>query len=319
MLKNRFGLGLMALAAVGFAFAATGCDMEGRSYMSIGTAGTGGIYYPLGGTIASRLSAMDEEGRQFTAEVTGGALGNVRLLQRGEMDIAMSLGSTAYQAYHGVDEGTQPFTDLRVLAPLYPNVVNILVPRGSTAGSVEDFEGLRVSVGAAGAGTEPVSRMVLDAYGLGYDDIRVRYLTFSESAGALRDGSVDAAIISVGYPAAAVMEVMETGDGRLLPITSPWMERLTSEHSYFFRSVIPAGAYRGVEEDIHTIAEWNWLLAREDLPDDVVRNILQIVTEERDRLIRVTPIANQIDMEALRSAPIPLHPVTQAWVDEHLP
>jgi uncharacterized protein len=171
--------GLASAVAVAGAISLAGCGDGGRTYLSIGTGGTGGIYYPLGGMIASRLTALDTEGRQFTAEVTGGALGNVRLLQRREMDIAMSLGSTAYNAYHGLDEGAEAFSDLRVIAPLYPNFVNILVPRNSTARDVGDLSGARVSVGAAGAGTEPVSRMVLDAHGLSYEDIRPRYLTFS--------------------------------------------------------------------------------------------------------------------------------------------
>jgi len=306
--------GVGTAAALALALFASGCDGGGRTYLSIGTGGTGGIYYPLGGMIASRLTALDTEGRQFTAEVTGGALGNVRLLQRREMDIAMSLGSTAYNAYHGLDEGGEAFSDLRVIAPLYPNVVNVLVPRNSAAQDVSELRGLRISVGAAGAGTEPVSRMVLDAHGLSYDDIRPRYLTFSESSGALRDGSIDAAIISVGYPAAAVMEVLETGDGRLLSLSSQATDVLTSRHTYFFGSVIPAGVYRGIDSDVATVAEWNWLLARADLDEDIVLNLLQIVTEEKDRLIRVTSIAEQIDMEALRSAPIPLHPVVEAWL-----
>jgi uncharacterized protein len=110
------------------------------------------------------------------------------------------------------------------------------------------------------------------------------------------------------------MEVLETGDGRLLPISTEATRLLTSRHTYFFGSVIPTGAYRGIETDVATVAEWNWLLAREDLDEDIVLNILRIVTEEKDRLIRVTSIAEQIDMDALRSAPIPLHPVVEAWL-----
>ena len=317
MSKQTSMLSVVALLAATLAMG--GCDFEGRDYRSLGTAGTGGLYYPLGGTIASRLSALDEHNRSFTAEVTGGAVQNVRLLQRGDMDLAMSLSITAHRAYNGLSEGEEAFEDLRIVAPLYPNVVNVLVPGNSNAETLADLEGLRVSVGAAGSGTEQVSRVLLDVYGLSYDTVRERYLTFGETSAAIRDGSIEGGIISVGYPAAAVMEVMETGEGRLLPIDSPWSDELAEAHPYYFRSIIPEGAYRGVTEDIPTIAEWNWILARESLDDDIVENVLHIVSEERDRLIQVTSIAEQIDLAALHDAPIPLHPATERWLQENLP
>ncbi len=314
MLRMKFGAGVLALFTVALL---GGCDLEGRSYMSIGTAGTGGLYYPLGGTLASRLSALDETGRSFTAEVTGGSVQNVDLLQRGDLDLAMTISTTVYGAYNGDRHFPEGFEDLRIVAPLYPNVLNVLVPRNSDASSIADLRGQRVSVGAAGSGTEQVSWFVLDVYGLDQESVRDRYLTFSESAAALRDGSIEAAIISVGYPAAAVMEVMETGDGRLLPVGPPESETLTERHPFYFQSIIPEGSYRGVTEDVPTIAEWNWIVARADLPDDVVRSVLTILSEERDRLERVTTIANQIDLDALHDAPIPLHPAAEAWLAEN--
>ncbi len=149
--------------------------------MSLGTGGTGGIYYPLGGALASLLSLSDSS-RQYTAEVTGGSVENVNRLREGQIDIGFALSVSAYEAYHGGQDYVEPFETLRIVAPLYPNLVQVLVPRGSRATSLEELAGKRISVGSAGSGTEQVARQLLEAYGMSYDDVEERFLTFSESA-----------------------------------------------------------------------------------------------------------------------------------------
>jgi len=188
-----------------------------QEFLSLGTAGTGGIYYPLGGAIASRMSLLDSL-RQYTAEVSGGSVENVNRIRNGQIDLAFATGNTISEAYEGGQDYPEAVTSLRILAPLYPNLLHIVVPENSQASSVADLVGATVSVGAAGSGTEQMSRQILEAYGLTYDDITPRYLSFGESALALKDGALDAAIISVGYPAAAVLEATQTAGAKLLPI-----------------------------------------------------------------------------------------------------
>jgi uncharacterized protein len=302
-----------SLAAVLAVALLAGCGPEGgRQFLSLGTAGTGGIYYPLGGAIASRLSIADSA-RQYTAEVSGGSEENINRLALGQMDLAMTIGMTAYQAYHGEGGFTQPITTLRALAPLYPNVTHILVPANSPAQSVGDFAGLRVSVGAAGAGTEALSRHILEAYGLTYDDIRPRYLSFAESSAALQDGAIDAAIISVGYPAAAVLEVTTTTSMRLLGIEEDVMNAMLEQHPYYSYGEIPSGAYRGHDETIGTIAVMNWIVATESLNDDVVEILLNVMENDRVALEDVHDMAKQIDLGLMARPPIPLHSAAQSW------
>jgi uncharacterized protein len=290
----------------------------GHSHMSIGTGDTGGIYYPFGGALASRLSALDPE-RQFTAEVTAASVENVRRLRQGQLDIAMSISITAYQAFHGSDDFPEPFPEMRVIAPLWPNPLNLLVPGRSDVRSVHDLRGRRVAVGAPGSGTEQVTRAVLGAHGLSYDDVQQRFLGFTEASSAIRDGSIGAAFLEVAYPAAAVLEATTTGDARLIPVAGPEIDALIEEWPVFFPYVIPAGAYRGVTEDLHTIAELNWILAREDLDGDIVRMILDILHDERARLEQVNEIVRQIDLQHMRNAPLPLHPAAIEWMEERLP
>ena len=296
---------------------AWGCDngggTGGQRFLSIGTAGTGGIYYPLGGAIASLLSVKDSA-RQYTAEVTGGAVENVNRLREGQIDLGFALSVSVFEAFHGGSDYVESFESLRVVAPLYANLVHILVPRGSTAHSLGELAGGRISVGAAGSGTEQVARQLLDLYGMTYEDVDARFLTFSESAASLRDGAIDAAIISVGYPAAAVLEATTTGGARLIPIEPAQVELIRERYPYYSPAEIPPGAYPGVESSISTLAMMNWVVSRADLEDDVVTLLLDVLRDERRWLEQVHEMAGQIDLGTLDDAPVSLHGATEAWL-----
>ncbi|HKK94232.1 MAG TPA: TAXI family TRAP transporter solute-binding subunit [Longimicrobiales bacterium] len=275
-------------------------------FHSIGTGGTGGVYYPLGGALASRLSAADSLGR-YTAEVTGGSVENVNRVVAGQIDLGFTLAVSAYEAYEGGLDGAEPATDLRVVAPLYPNVVHVLVAAGNGIESVSDFVGRRVSVGSAGSGTEQTARQILAAHGLSYDDVSAQYLSFSESAAALRDGALDAAIFSVGVPAAAVLEATTSGGVELIALDGAGRDALFEAHPYYDAGVISAGAYPGVESDIPTVTMNNWIVGRADLEDRVVQALLTLLRDDGQALAQVHEMGGQIDLSKLARAPIPLH------------
>lgn len=312
---GRAAASLGMLASLGAGLAA--CEKPEGRFMSIGTAGTGGIYYVLGGAIANQMNQRDPQ-RQFTAEVTGGSVENVNRIREGQLDIAMVLAVSAYEAYRGEgDYAENPVKDLRILAPLYPNTTHLLVRPDAPIQSVADLRGKRVSVGASGSGTEQVSRHLLEAAGLGYEDVDAKYLSFSESSAALQDGAIDAAIISVGYPASAVLEATTVGAGRLVPIDGEVADRLLQKYPYYDRAEIPAGVYRGVTQTVPTVSMMNWVVARESLPADVVEDVLEVFSTGRGELIKVHDMANQIDLADLEHAPIPVHPAAEAWLAEH--
>jgi TRAP transporter TAXI family solute receptor len=312
----RFICALVCLTLLG------GCERDARSpdrrFLSIGTAGTGGIYYPLGGALASRLSAVDPV-RRYTAEVTGGSVENIKRITSGEMDLAFAIGTSVYEAYHGGQDFLEPHPELRVVAPLYPNLTHALVPASSTVQSIAELRGKRVSVGAAGSGTEQVVKHLLEAHGLSYDDIDERYLSFTESAAALADAAIDAAILSVGYPASAVLEVTTTGRARLLRMDARVAAQIADRFSYYQTATIPAGAYPRVDADVLTVSVLNWIVARADLPDEVVILLLDILRGEADELRRVVDIAGQINLTNLHAAPIPLHPAVRQWLEDAAP
>ena len=290
-----------------------GCG-DGQQFLSLGTAGTGGIYYPLGGALANRMSLVDPI-RQYTAEVSGGSVENINRLADGQMDLGMVLAVTAYQAQFGSGD-MEPVPGLRIVAPLYPNLTHVMVPRNSTDVGIGDLGGKKVSVGPPGSGTEQMARHLLAAHGLTYDDLEPRYLSFSESSSALRDGAIDAAEISVGYPAAAVLEATTIAGVRLLPVDPEVVMSMREEHPYYTVAEIPAGAYPGVEETFKTAAVHNWIVAMDTLDDEVVEILLNILANDRASLEQVHAMAAQIDLARLSSAPIPLHAATERWVAE---
>lgn len=303
-----FAAALLAL------FPGCGGEPAGREFLSIGTGGTGGIYYPLGGALASSLSTGDPH-RTYTAEVSGGSVENVNRVAGGEVDLGFAISTTVRAAYRGEGLYEEPLTGLRIAAPLYPNLAHVLVRGGLAADDLSDLRGRPVSVGSAGSGTEQFSRHLLAAHGLDYETVDERYLSFTESSNALRDGAIDAAVFSVGYPASAVLEAVTQGGVRLLPVPDEALERLRQEHPHYRRALLPSGAYPGLDQDLPTVAMMNWVVATEELDDEVVTALLDVLREQRDALIRVNEIARQIDLEALRDAPIPLHPATAAWLE----
>lgn len=289
------------------------CGDGGRTeFLSIGTGGTGGIYYPLGGAIASMLSTADPT-RQYTAEVTGGSVENIARIAGGQVDLGFAIGTSARAAYDG-NQNIDPVPALRVVAPLYPNVAHVLVRDAAGVGSVGDLGGRTVSVGAAGSGTEQFSRHLLQAYDLDYDDIDERFLSFSESSAALRDGAIDAAILSVGYPAAAVLEATTNAAVRLVPIAASDATRLRGMYPFYTVVTIPAGTYAGLDTEVPTVAVMNWMVGLESLDDGSVTALLDALRDRRDALVRVNEIARQIDLGALADAPIPLHPAAERWL-----
>jgi len=309
-------LALLASAGILLTAAACSAPQQGRRFGSIGTAGTGGIYYPLGGALARLLSQRLPE-IQFTAEVTGGSVENLNRVAAGQIDIGMAIGTTLAKALEGTEAAR--YGDLRIIAPLYPNVAHLLVAPGAGIASLGDLSGRTVSIGAAGSGTEQMSRDLLSVYGLTVGDIKARYLSFAESSAALRDRAIDAAILSVGYPASAVLEATTAAGVQLIGIEQDRLSRLVQRFPYYRPSILPAGAYPSVDEDLPTVAVMNWLFANSDLDARIVVALLEVLEQDREQLRGVNEIASQIDLAQLTQAPMALHAASAAWMRDRQP
>src|SRR5215217_6053149 len=196
-----------ALVATAAAALFGGAALAQQKTLSIGTGGTGGVYYPLGGAIANVLS-QNLPGVQATAEVTGGSVDNLKLIASKQSEIGFSMADAALDAMKGEDKFKGAKVPLQTLLVLYPNRMHVVTVEGTGVEKMSDLKGKRVSTGSPGSATEVMAFRVIEAAGLDKDkDMRRERLGVAESTNALKDGKIDAYFWVGGLPTAAVTDL----------------------------------------------------------------------------------------------------------------
>ncbi|MFG6157590.1 TAXI family TRAP transporter solute-binding subunit [Halomonas sp. 1390] len=285
--------------------------------LSIATGGTGGTYYPYGGGLAE-LIGNHIEGAEAVAEVTGASVENMGLVWRGDSDLALALADTVYQAYNGTGdfEGRQ-LENIRALASIYPNAVQIVTLADSGIESLSDLEGKTVSVGAPGSGTEVNAEALLEANGITYDDIDARRLNFNETADAIRDGDIDAGFWSVGPPTSSIMNLATTRDIRLVGLTDEEIAKAKEAEPVFAAYTLKTGLYEGMEEPVQSIGIPNVLAVSSEMDEELAYQITKVLFEYTDELIAIHPAANDTTVEfSVESTPIGFHPGALRYYEE---
>ena len=274
----------------------------------IATGGTGGTYYPLGGGIAQIITDNTDAGA--TAQSTGASVENMRLLQSKDVDLAFTQTDIADYASKGIQmmEETGKVENLTGVATLYYETVQIILPADSDVNSVDDLKGKRVSVGAAGSGTEANAKQILEVYGITFDDIKAEHIGFSDSSAKIQDGNLDAAFVTAGAPTSAVTELSATRGVKILSIADDKIQELKDNYPYYAKQIIPADTYAGVDE-VTTVAVKAMLVARKGLSEDLVYNIVKSIYENTDKLIAINAKAKAITLDtALEGMSLELHP-----------
>ncbi|MFC2990587.1 MULTISPECIES: TAXI family TRAP transporter solute-binding subunit [Halomonas] len=285
--------------------------------LSIATGGTGGTYYPLGGGLAEMIN-NHIEGASAVAEVTGASVENMGLVWRGDSDLALALADTVYQAHNGTGdfEGRQ-LDNIRALASVYPNAVQLVSLADSGVETLQDLKGKRVSVGAPGSGTELNARALLEANGISYDDFDPRRLNFNETADAIRDGDIEAGFWSVGPPTSSILNLATTRDIHLIPLSDEEVANAREAEPVFAPYRLRAGLYDGMDDAVQTIGIPNVLAVSSEMDDDLAYQITKILFENTDELIAVHPAANDTTVEfSIDSTPIPFHAGALRYYEE---
>lgn len=286
--------------------------------MTIATGGTGGVYYPYGGALASLLS--DEiEGTEFTAEVTSASVDNMYLIQDGEADLAFVLSDTAYDAAQGNEPFEEP-VNANSLTTLYDNYTQIVATEESGINSVADLAGKRVSVGSPGSGTEVIALRMLEAAGIDPEtDITVEQLSVSESAAAVKDDKLDAFFWSGGLPTAAITDLGATPNMSITIVpNADLLDQMRESYGEFYGSgTIPAGTYQGQDEDVEVITVPNVLVVNADMDEELAYNITKAIFENQEQLALGHPEAKNLSLEnALSSTALPYHPGALRYFEE---
>ena len=290
--------------------------MAKTTFISIGTGGTGGVYYPYGGGLAEIWSKY-VPGVKAVAEVTGASVENVKLAHKGETIIGLIMGDVAYQAYHGEGAFKDKPQNVLAMASMYPNVLHVVTLKGSGIKNVTDFKGKKVSIGAPGSGTAYMAELVLKAVGVPLESLEVRRLSFNETANALRDHTIDAGVWVVATGTSSLVDLATTHDIEIVPFTAEQQKKVTDAYGFYASWDLDGGAYRGVDKPVPTISVWNVVVVQGSQPDDLVYNLTRVLYEQNAYMQKIHPFAMYTTTDnAVSKSPIPLHPGTIKYLKE---
>ena len=280
------------------------------------TGNTGGVYYPLGITLA-KIWERRIPGTKVIVQSTQASVENFNLLQQRRGSFAFGQGDVMSDAVKGNAEAGFPNSRdrLRMVAGLFPNYLHLVTLKSAKIRSVQDLKGKRVSVGASRSGNELNARVLLGLAGMSYADLRrVDYLPYNDAVALMRDGQLDALIVSAGLGVKAVLDLAAGTPVDIVPIGADLVAR---SGGVFSPVVIPAGTYAGQTQDVPTAALINYLVTHSEVPDALVYAVVKELYAALPELKAAHVAARDIARErALLSRPIALHPGAERYFRE---
>jgi TRAP transporter TAXI family solute receptor len=279
--------------------------------LAIGTGGTGGVWYPLGGAMANILTKT-VPGMQVTAEVTGGSVDNISLIRTGKSVLGFSMVDAAWDAYRGQGKFKQK-VDLRTLAVFYPQKNHVVTLEGIGIEKMADLKGKRVSVGSPGSGSEIIAVRVLEAYGINPDkDIIKQRLGVAEAVNALKDRKIDAFIHNAAVPIPAVVDLGASPGIRMKLIDhADAVAAMNKKFGPLYSAgTLPAKMYPGQAKEASTVDVWAVLLTDDKLSDKIAYDTVKTLFEKKPDLVLVARDAEYMTFENqfAGNTPIPFHP-----------
>ncbi|MFZ5814998.1 MAG: TAXI family TRAP transporter solute-binding subunit [Bacillota bacterium] len=281
--------------------------------LRIATATRAGVYYPLGQAMSvlwkERLEALSP-----AVLLTAGSPENIRLLMEGEAEVAFAQSGVVYATVNRADaKGVR--STLRGLTHLYPNVIQVLVRRDSGIRGPQDLRGKRFAPGKEGSATLINSQEWLALYGLTLEEMTVLDLGYDEAAKAVLEGRADAALIAGGIPTLAVEEMLASGQVEMLPLDATMV---VQRYPWYTPFTVPRGSYKGLTEDVRTVAVANILIVRDDMPEQLAYDLVRSLYEGREELHRAHPAADLKVEQALQgiTGVVPLHPGAARYLQQ---
>jgi hypothetical protein len=284
-------------------------DFTGKT-LNIATGGTGGVYIVYGAGLADMLSKKMKVAA--SPQTTPASVDNMKLIRDGKADLAFTLADTAYDAINGKGRFAPPEAkvDAKTIAVMYSNYMHIAAKAGSGINTVTDLKGKRVSIGAAGSGTETKGIRILEAYGLNATtDIQSQRLNAQDSADALRDGKVDAFFFDGGLPTGAVADLANSTSIKLIDQADAIAKMNAKYGNFYFAGKIPKGTYKGNDTDVVTAGTANLLVVPSSFDAAFVKAILTAMFDNQADLVLVHPEAKNLKLDtATQGSPIDFHP-----------
>ena len=306
-------VGLMAFAAPALAQ---------QSFVSIGTGGVTGVYYPTGGAICRMMAkTRADHGIRCAVESTGGSVYNVNAVRSGELEFGVAQSDVQFKAYEGqgsfAEQGAN--ADLRSVFSIHPEPFTVVARADAGIASFEDLKGKRVNVGNPGSGQRDTMEVLMGEMGWTMADFSLASeLQAAEQSQALCDNNIDAMVYTVGHPSGSIQEATTACDAVLVDVSNAATEKLVAENPYYRTATIPGGMYRGNDGDTQTFGVGATLVTSAAVPDDVVYALVKAVFEDIDGFRALHPAFADLDPKQMANDGLsaPLHPGAEKYFRE---
>jgi hypothetical protein len=303
MLKKKITtLGLLAGLAASLTLGAA-TTAQAQSFITIGTGGVTGVYYPTGGAICRLVNKnRKEHGIRCSVESTGGSIYNLNTIRSGELDMGVVQSDWQHHAFNGTSqfEEAGPNKELRAVFSVHPEPFTVVARADSGIKTFTDLKGKRVNIGNPGSGQRGTMEVLMATLGWTKSDFSLASeLKSAEQSKALCDNKIDAMVFTVGHPSGSIKEATTTCDTVLVSVTGPEVEKLVSENAYYRMATIPGGMYRGNDEDVQTFGVGATFVSSTNAPADTVYQVVKAVFENFDDFRKLHPAFDVLKKEEM--------------------
>ena len=309
---------IVLLAIMAFTLTAIGSVSyagKAKVFLTMGTGGIAGTYYPFGGIVCSLITKHLKDSDlavSAAAQSTGGSVDNINLMMRGQTELALAQNDVAFMAYNGVIHKAfkgKPWKKIRAIGNTYPEVVHIAALASSGINTVYDLKGKRVSVGDLGSGVEVTANDIVTAAGMTYKDFsKTEHLGVAESAAHIKDGQLDAMFMTSRIPTPGIQDLASIKKIKLVTIGDEIAAKIQKGKPWYAKTTIPAGTYKGVDKDVPAMAILAMLCTSSDLSEELVYGITKSIFDNTDYLAMAHAAGKAVSAEnALKGMTIPLH------------
>ena len=288
-----------------------------QKFVSIGTGGVTGVYYPTGGAICRLVNkTRKEHGIRCSAESTGGSVYNINTIRAGELEFGVAQSDWQYHAYNGTSEfeDAGAFKELRAMFSVHPEPFTLIVRKDSGIKNFEGLKGKRVNIGNPGSGQRGTMEIVMEAFGMKKSDFSLASeLKGSEMAAAICDNKIDAMIYTIGHPAAAIKEATTACEVQLVDVKGAPIDKLVKENPYYRTATIPGGMYTGTPNDVTTFGVGATFVTSSNVPNEVAYIVAKETMKNIEQFRKLHPAFASLDPKTMVSDGLsaPLHP--GAW------
>lgn len=285
-------------------------------FLSIGTAASGGAYYPIGISMAEIVT--NDLGIQATAQITGGAVENNALIQDGTLDVAITQSPMAYAAVNGTSPYDKKLPKVQAMfTGLSMGIFHVVTLEKTGIKTMEDLKGKRIAMGPAGGGAINMAKDVWGEFGFSVDDVNATYISYSDGISALKDGNVDAVIVQSAAPASAIQELTATNkDVVIINIADDLRKKIVEKYPYYSELTLAKDVY-GLAEDVNVVYLSNMIVCSADLNEELVYDLTKAFFENIEKIQQSNPAAKALSLEkAALNLPIPLHPGAERYFKE---